>query len=229
MPVRGSLDSPVQSGIRLGFLPCEVLNLDPMTPTFVLASQSPARLQLLKSAGINAVAHPSHFDESLLTSQIPSELVQNLAAGKAQAVAKKRFPAAELILGCDSVLALNGQIHGKPGNPQEAIARWQEMRGQMGSLYTGHALIDQITHGHLVRYQKTEVYFADMSDAQIEAYVSTGEPLHCAGCFALDGQGGLFIDRIEGCHSNVIGLSLPLLNTMLCQFGYDVTDFWNAG
>lgn len=197
-----------------------------MRPIFVLASQSPARLQLLKSAGIDAIAHPSHFDESLLTSTIPSELVQNLAAGKAQAVAKQRSPASEVILGCDSVLAIHGQIHGKPATPQEAIARWRIMRGNVGHLYTGHALIDQISHRHQVRYQRTDVYFANVSDAQIEAYVKTGEPLHCAGCFALDGRGGLLIHRIEGCHSNVIGLSLPLLNVMLSELGYDVTDFW---
>ena len=197
-----------------------------LNPTFVLASQSPARLQLLRSAGITAIAHPSHFDESLLTSENPSDLVQNLAAGKAQLVAKQRPPAPEVILGCDSVLAINGQIHGKPATSQEAIARWREMRGQVGHLYTGHALIDPLSHRHQVRYQQTDVHFAEVSDVQIEAYVNTGEPLHCAGCFALDGRGGLFIDRIEGCHSNVIGLSLPLLTVMLGDFGYDVTDFW---
>lgn len=197
-------------------------------PQFILASQSPARLQLLKSAGINAIAHPSHFDESLITSKSPSELVQNLAAGKAQVVAKKRSLAPEVILGCDSVLEVNGKIYGKPSDPQDAIDRWREMRNCVGHLYTGHALIDQMSHRHQVRYQRTDVYFADISDAQIEAYVSTEEPLHCAGCFALDGQGGLFVRKIEGCHSNVIGLSLPLLTDLLAELGYDVTDFWGA-
>lgn len=197
-------------------------------PKFILASQSPARLQLLRSAGINAIAHPSHFDESLITSQKPSELVQNLAAGKAQAVSKKRSPAYEVILGCDSVLEIKGNIYGKPLDGDDAIARWRNMRGQVGHLYTGHALIDQKSRAHQVKYQCTDVYFADIGDSQIEAYISTGEPLTCAGCFALDGRGGLFIKKIDGCHSNVIGLSLPLLNQMLINLGYDVTDFWTT-
>ena len=153
-------------------------------------------------------------------------IVECLAAGKAQVISKARPQAHEVILGCDSVLAINGVIHGKPANPEEAIARWKEMRNQVGYLYTGHALIDQRSHRHMVRHQRTDVYFADVSDAQIEAYVSTEEPLHCAGCFALDGRGGLFIKKIEGCHSNVIGLSLPLLNEMLTELGYEVTEFW---
>ncbi|MEM9137457.1 MAG: nucleoside triphosphate pyrophosphatase [Cyanobacteria bacterium P01_F01_bin.42] len=198
------------------------------TPTFVLASQSPARLQLLKSAGIDAVPDPSHFDESLVTSNSPSELVQNLAAGKAQVVAKKRTVAHEVILGCDSVLAVNGTIYGKPVDFEDAIARWYEMRGQVGHLYTGHALIDQRSHRHQVTYQRTDVYFANVSDAQIKAYVTTREPLSCAGCFALDGRGGLFVEKIDGCHSNVIGLSLPLLRSMLDELGYNVTDFWKT-
>ena len=195
-------------------------------PKFILASQSPARLQLLKEAGINAIAQPSHFDESLITSNDPSELVQNLAAGKAQVVAKQRPQATEVILGCDSVLAMNGMIYGKPKSPEDAIARWQEMRNGVGQLYTGHALIDQMTHRHEVQCQRTDVYFADISDQQVEAYVRTEEPLHCAGCFALDGRGGLFVTKIDGCHSNVIGLSLPLLTQMLAELGYNVTDFW---
>ena len=201
-------------------------NFSSMSPTFVLASQSPARLQLLKTAGIDAIPQPSHFDESLITFNDPRELVECLAAGKAQVISKARPQAHEVILGCDSVLAINGVIHGKPANPEEAIARWKEMRNQVGYLYTGHALIDQRSHRHMVRHQRTDVYFADVSDAQIEAYVSTEEPLHCAGCFALDGRGGLFIKKIEGCHSNVIGLSLPLLNEMLTELGYEVTEFW---
>jgi septum formation protein len=129
-------------------------------------------------------------------------------------------------MGCDSVLLLNGEIHGKPANVEEAIARWQQMSGQVGELYTGHAIIDQTQEQTLVRTQVTRVYFAQMSDRAIKSYVATGEPLKCAGAFALEGRGGLFVDKIEGCHSNVIGLSLPLLRQMLSQFGYEVTDFW---
>jgi septum formation protein len=129
-------------------------------------------------------------------------------------------------MGCDSVLLVNGEIYGKPADPEQAIARWHKMSGQVGELYTGHALIDLNQNQTLVRCQITRVYFAQMSDRAIKAYVATGEPLKCAGCFALEGRGGLFVEKLEGCHSNVIGLSLPLLRQMLSQLGYDVTDFW---
>ena len=143
---------------------------------------------------------------------------------KAETVASQ-FPDA-LVLGCDSVLSVNGEIHGKPADVAEAIARWQIMRGNVGALYTGHALIDTKQGKTLVQLQVTRVYFADVSSSQIAAYVATGEPLKCAGCFALEGRGGLFVEKLEGCHSNVIGLSLPLLRRMLGELGYDVTDFW---
>lgn len=193
-------------------------------PPFVLASASPARRRLLQSAGIEPVVCPSDFDESQVQLSDPESLVQILAQRKAQTVAAQ-FESA-LILGCDSVLLVNGEIHGKPDSPTQAIARWQKMRGNVGDLYTGHALIDLSQHSTLVRCQVTRVYFAQVSDRQIEAYVATGEPLKCAGCFALEGRGGLFVEKLEGCHTNVIGLSLPLLRQMLDELGYDVTDFW---
>jgi septum formation protein len=193
-------------------------------PSFVLASASPARLRLLRGAGIEPIVRPSNFDESQVQLASPQDLVQTLAEGKATAVAAELNGA--LILGCDSVLALGGEIHGKPANAAEAIERWRKMRGQIGQLYTGHVLIDQVQRRTIVRYQMTEVEFALVSERQIEAYVASGEPLHCAGCFALEGRGGLFIEKINGCHSNVIGLSLPLLRQMLAELNYDVTDFW---
>ena len=193
--------------------------------TFVLASQSPARLQLLQTVGIWPQVQPSYFDEASIVCDRPTALVEQLASGKARAVAQDYLQPA-LILGCDSVLYLGGKIYGKPENPAEAIARWQEMRGQTGYLYTGHALIDLYRDRSVVRTQVTAVDFAPLGDRQIAAYVNTGEPLACAGCFALDGKGGLFVDKIRGCHSNVIGLSLPLLRQMLAELSYDVTDFW---
>lgn len=195
-----------------------------MRPRFVLASASPARRQLLQSAGIEPVVCRSDFDESQIQLSDPAELVQVLAHHKAKMVADLQEPA--LILGCDSVLALAGEVHGKPADAAEAIARWQQMRGQVGQLYTGHALVDRYQNKTLVRHQVTQVYFGNISDRQIKAYVATGEPLACAGCFALDGKGGLFVERIEGCHSNVIGLSLPLLRQMLETLGYETVDFW---
>ncbi|MEW5860378.1 MAG: nucleoside triphosphate pyrophosphatase [Cyanobacteriota bacterium] len=195
-------------------------------PTLVLASASPARRRLLQSAGIEPVVCPSDFDESQVSTSVASELVQTLALRKAETVASQ-FPDA-LILGCDSVLLVNGEIHGKPADAAQAIARWQKIRSQVGELYTGHALIDQHQDKRVVRCGITKVYFADASDRQIEAYVATGEPLNCAGCFALEGRGGLFVDKLEGCHTNVIGLSLPLLRQMFGELGYDVTDFWQG-
>ncbi|MFB2881655.1 Maf family protein [Floridanema aerugineum] len=193
-------------------------------PTFILASASPARRRLLQNVGINPIVLPSDFDESLVNISNPQELVKTLALRKGETVAAQQTQG--LVLGCDSVLAINGEIYGKPADADEAIARWQKMRSKVGELLTGHALIDLQQGKTLVRCQVTEVYFASVSDRQIAAYVATGEPLKCAGCFALEGKGGLFIEKISGCHSNVIGLSLPLLRQMLDQLGYDVTDFW---
>ncbi|PPS46028.1 nucleoside triphosphate pyrophosphatase [Chroococcidiopsis sp. TS-821] len=192
---------------------------------FVLASASPARRRLLQSVGIEPTVAPSNFDESQVKERDPRLLVKTLARSKAETVAPQ-FDSG-LIMGCDSVLLINGEIHGKPANVSEAIARWQKMRGNVGELYTGHALIDLRQRHTLVRCQVTRVYFAVASDRQIEAYVATGEPLKCAGGFALEGKGGLFVEKLEGCHTNVIGLSLPLLRHMLSDLGYDVTDFWH--
>ena len=195
-------------------------------PPFILASASSARQRLLQTAGIVPIVHPSDFDESQIQVTDADVLVRTLAQGKAGAIAPQVTGA--LILGCDSVLALNGEIHGKPANKAEAIARWHKMRGQVGELYTGHALIDQVQNRVLVRAQMTQVHFAEVSDRQIAAYIATGEPMACAGCFALEGRGGLFVEKINGCHSNVIGLSLPLLRQMLADLGYDAVDFWGA-
>ncbi len=193
-------------------------------PTFVLASASPARRRLLQNAGIEPVVCQSDFDESQVQLSDPVDLVQTLALHKARAVASQFSNA--LVLGCDSVLSVRGEIHGKPADPEEAIARWQQMRGTVGDLYTGHALIDLSRDKSIVRCGITRVYFAQVSDRAIAAYVATGEPLNCAGCFALEGRGGLFVEKLEGCHSNVIGLSLPLLRHMLSELGYNATDFW---
>ncbi|MEA5512589.1 nucleoside triphosphate pyrophosphatase [Nodularia sp. UHCC 0506] len=194
------------------------------TPQFVLASASPARHRLLQTVGITPIVQPSDFDESQIQLNEPAQLVQILAQRKAETVVPQ-FESA-LIMGCDSVLAVNGEIYGKPADATEAIARWQLMQGKFGDLYTGHVLIDLSQNRTLVKCQVTRVYFAKMSDRTIQAYVATGEPLKCAGAFALEGFGSLFVEKIEGCHSNVIGLSLPLLRQMLEDLEYDVTDFW---
>jgi septum formation protein len=193
-------------------------------PPFILASASPARRRLLQSVGIDPIVRPSDFDESQIQDSDPLQLVEALALGKANVIA----PQIEygLVMGCDSVLAIHGQIYGKPDTPEVAIARWQTMRGQVGQLYTGHALIDRTQQHQVVRTGITQVYFADVCDREIAAYVASGEPMQCAGCFALEGKGGLFVEKIDGCHTNVIGLSLPLLRRMLRDLGYSVADIW---
>jgi septum formation protein len=193
-------------------------------PDFVLASASPARRRLLQSVGINPRICVSHFDEDSIRLTDPVALVETLAQRKAETVLNQITES--LILGCDSVLMVNNEIHGKPKDAAEALSRWQQMRGNRGTLYTGHALIDQHQHKTIVRCGITQVYFGRVSDAQIQAYIATGEPLVCAGCFALEGKGSALVDKIEGCHSNVIGLSLPLLRSMLAELGYDLSNYW---
>ncbi len=193
-------------------------------PDFVLASASPARRRLLQSVGINPRICVSHFDEDSIQLTDPVALVETLAQRKAETVLNQITES--LILGCDSVLMVNNQIHGKPKDAAEALSRWQQMRGNRGTLYTGHALIDQHQQKTIVRCGITHVYFGRVSDDQIQAYIATGEPLVCAGCFALEGKGSALVDKIEGCHSNVIGLSLPLLRSMLAELGYDLSSYW---
>jgi septum formation protein len=193
--------------------------------SFVLASASPARLKLLRMVGIEPIVCQSDFDEAQIQLEDAEELVKTLAKCKAETVAPQFSDA--LVLGCDSVLTVNDRIYGKPETHQVAIARWRGMRGKMGKLYTGHALIDLKQQRQIIRCGITQVYFANLSDRTIEAYVATGEPLNCAGSFALEGKGGMFIEQIKGCHSNVIGLSLPVLYQMIERLGYNVTNFWN--
>ena len=195
-----------------------------MIPPFVLASASPARRRLLETVGIKPIIHQSDFDESQIQLTDTVALVETLARCKAETVASQLEQS--LILGCDSLLVVNGESYGKPESAEIAIARWQGMRGQIGFLYTGHVLIDQTQDKKIIRCGITQVHFADIDDSTIKAYVESQEPLNCAGAFAIEGKGGLFIDKIDGCHTNVIGLSLPLLRKMISQLGYQVTDFW---
>lgn len=190
---------------------------------FVLASASVARRNLLIDAGIQPFVYPSNFDEDQIVISDPRELVQALALGKAETVAPV-FPSA-LVLGCDSVLAIDGVIYGKPASEQEAIDRWLSMRGGSGELLTGYALISPGKEP-LVRYRMTKVFFANVSEYEIRAYIATGEPMNCAGAFATDGKGSMFVEKIEGCNTNVVGLSIPLLRQMMAELGYQAIDFW---
>ncbi|MEV4704121.1 nucleoside triphosphate pyrophosphatase [Actinoplanes sp. NPDC049316] len=198
-------------------------------PRLVLASASPARLQLLRSAGFDPSVQVSGVDESVVQTDDAYEMCLALARMKAQAVASTSVAeAGVLVLGCDSVLAFDGQILGKPANPREAADRWRAMRGRSGVLYTGHHLTDLTGGKHAEDVGATVVHFADVSDAEIDAYVSSGEPLHVAGAFTIDGLGGVFVERIEGDHGNVVGLSLPLFRRLLMTFGVSVPELWKS-
>jgi septum formation protein len=194
----------------------------------VLASASPARRALLKAAGIHADVLVSGVDETTVEAEDAYTLSLALARMKARTVAARmQAEPGVLILGCDSVLAFDGEILGKPADAGEAIKRWQAMRGRSGVLHTGHHLTDLVGGRQSEEVGTTVVHFADVSDAEIEAYVTTGEPLQVAGSFTIDGRGGAFVERIEGDHGNVIGLSLPLLRRLLRDLDVSITDLWH--
>ena len=191
--------------------------------TLVLASKSPARLKTLRNAGIEPAVIVSGVDESVLDGLPPKELALGLARLKAEAVAPQA-PKDALVVGCDSVLEFEGRPLGKPEDAEEAILRWKRMRGRSGVLVTGHAVVrgDEL----VATTAETMVHFADVSDAEIEAYVATGEPLHVAGAFTVDSLGGAFITSIEGDFHNVVGISLPLLRELLGRLDVRWTDLW---
>jgi len=193
--------------------------------TLVLASASPARLNLLKQAGLDPRVILSGVDEDAITAPTPGELARVLAEAKAGAVACQ-LSDGELVVGCDSVLELDGLAFGKPSDAEEAIARWKSMRGRSGVLQTGHCVIEVATGARVSATASTTVHFGTPDDAEIAAYVASGEPLHVAGAFTLDGRSAPFIDSIEGGHGNVIGLSLPLLRRLLADVGVRITDLW---
>jgi septum formation protein len=206
-------------------------------PRFVLASASPARLALLRAAGIAAEPVVSGVDESTVESADAAELTATLARLKAEAVATTATAGAArtatgvgdaLVLGCDSMLAFDGEILGKPADSAEAVERWRRMRGRSGILHTGHHLIHASTGRDAAAGTATTVHFADVTDAEIEAYVATGEPLRVAGAFTIDGLGAPFVTRIEGDHGTVVGLSLPVLRHLLARLGIPITALWGV-
>lgn len=206
-------------------------------PTLVLASASPARLATLRSAGVEPAVRVSGVDEDATIAGAeavhgrlePPDVALLLARAKAEDVAATLGDddsgTADLLLGCDSVLELDGEVHGKPADAAEAAARWRRMRGRTGLLHTGHWLIDLRdpaeggSGGMVGATACTSVHFADLDDDEIAAYVDTGEPLRVAGAFTLDGLGGPYVSGIEGDPSNVVGVSLPLLRHLLRDLG----------
>lgn len=203
----------------------------------VLASASPARRAVLRAAGVDPLIEVADVDEDALLAAIPAaspaDKVTQLAAAKATTVARRigdEHPDAVLI-GCDSMLHIGGELVGKPGDADTARRRWKAMAGGTAELVTGHAVlrmeageIDRVAEGHAI----TTVRFAEPSEAELEAYLATGEPLVVAGAFTLDGLGGWFVEGIDGDPSNVIGISLPLVRRLLSAVGIRVTDLWNG-
>ncbi|OKJ94158.1 Maf family protein [Amycolatopsis sp. CB00013] len=201
---------------------------------FVLASQSPARLGVLRSAGFDPSVVVSGVDEDAvaasLTDPAPEELVRALAAAKAEAVFEALDGHSDMVIvGCDSMLSINGEMVGKPITPEAARERWASMAGKTGELLTGHAII-RVENGERTKEtsgtEGTTVRFGTPSQEEIEAYIASGEPLQVAGGFTLDGLGGWFIEGIDGDFSSVIGISLPLTRRLLTEVGVSVIDLW---
>ncbi|NYI06103.1 Maf family protein [Allostreptomyces psammosilenae] len=201
----------------------------------VLGSASPARLKLLRQAGLEPAVLVSGVDEDALSADTPAELALALAEAKAAAVAAAlpdRLPdlaGRAVVIGCDSVLELDGEALGKPVDATEALARWKAMRGREGVLRTGHCLVQTSTGRRVSAVASTTVRFGTPDDAEIAAYVASGEPLHVAGAFTLDGRSAPFIEGIDGDPGNVIGLSLPLLRRLLGELDLRITDLWAPG
>ena len=193
----------------------------------VLASASPARLATLRNAGLDPEVVVSGVDESAVPTDTAAGLAARLAGLQARAVGDRlAADSATVVLGCDSVLELDGVAYGKPGDAEQAADRWRAMRGRSGVLHTGHCVITRAASRTAVG--STVVHFAAVSDAEIAAYVATGEPLEVAGAFTVDGLGGPFIRGIEGDYHNVVGISLPLLRTLLADLDISWPTLWRS-
>jgi septum formation protein len=192
--------------------------------TLILASGSPARLRLLRDAGFDPKVVVSGIDERSVTDVDTSGLVTTLAVRKAEAVAQPTGQA--VVVGCDSMLEFDGRQFGKPSSADEAKGWLQEMRGRTATLFTGHCVIDESTGRQTVGLAGTAVRFGVTTEAELDAYRATGEAMAVAGAFTLDGRSAPFIDGVDGDPGNVIGLSLPLLLSLLAQLDIGIIDLW---
>jgi septum formation protein len=190
-------------------------------PRIVLASQSSSRRRLLEDAGLKPTIIVSNVDEEtdFFNAMTPEDMVIALAISKAHTVREMvDYPA--IIIGCDSTFDVDGVSFGKPGTSEVAIARAKKISGRAGLLHTGHCIIDTQQGIEIADRVTTRVTFSEMTDAEIADYVASGEPLHVAGGFTLDGYGSPFIPVIEGDYTNVVGISMPFLRNAMKQLGY---------
>ncbi len=190
---------------------------------------------MLRAAGLDPAVLVSGVDEEAVLSGLAGAgdevRLAALAAAKADAVLE-RVTGPAVVLGCDSMLLLDGELVGKPWTAEVARQRWSRLSGRTGDLLTGHAVVrldaDGAVTARAAATRRTGVSFATVTPADIDAYVGTGEPLEVAGAFTLDGLGGWFVERLEGDPSNVVGISLPLVRSLLTQIDVTVTDLWGA-
>ena len=207
----------------------------------MLASASPARLGLLRAAGLAPEVMVSGVHEDGVDGLEVAAAAASLALRKATSVADRLrvherraidaigHDERPLVVGCDSVFAFGGEVRGKPDSPEQATGWWRGYRGRDGTLVTGHAVVDVDGGTHATATSQTRVRFGCPSDAEIDAYVATGEPLAVAGAFTLDGFGAPFVDGIDGDHGTVLGLSVPVLRRLLADLGVEITDLWAVG
>lgn len=203
----------------------------------VLGSASTGRLRVLRSAGIDPLVLVSGVDEDDVMARLgdaaPAEVVTALAEAKARAVGSELEAAVTqdcVVIGCDSMLYINGTLTGKPGTPEQARAQWHSMAGREGHLFTGHCVIRML--GGTVRTEAaaamTTVRFGVPTEAELEAYIVSGEPLRVAGAFTIDGLGGWFLDGVDGDPTNVVGLGLALTRRLLESVGLSIGDLWRS-
>jgi septum formation protein len=200
-----------------------------VTRRLILASASPARLRVLRWAGLAPEVVVSGVDEDVPDDLPAAEAVLVLARRKATAVAARLDGITALVIGCDSLLEFDGRAEGKPANAAAATSLWRKLRARAGVLHTGHCVIDTGRGAEVAATDSALVRFGNPTDAEIDAYVSTGEPLQVAGGFTLEGFGAAWIDSIDGNYGTITGLSIPLLRRLLRDLGVELVDLWSTG